>query len=99
MFERRDGGQAVRALVTCSDHATHMIAAAGGMCGRWDVIFCFSRCTWDLVIYNAMDVKVIVRLTTVTSPLTLSALFTRSQYDSVTLTEAQLLPQLHLQHL
>lgn len=28
-FERRDGGMALRAFVTCSDHALHLISSAG----------------------------------------------------------------------
>lgn len=28
-FERRDGGLALRAFVTCSDHALHLISSAG----------------------------------------------------------------------
>ena len=28
-FERRDGGMALRAFVTCSDHALHLLSSAG----------------------------------------------------------------------
>ena len=28
-FERRDGGTALRALLTCSDHSLHLISSAG----------------------------------------------------------------------
>ena len=30
-FERRDGGMALRAFVTCSDHALHLISSAGNI--------------------------------------------------------------------
>ncbi|XP_071519116.1 ER membrane protein complex subunit 1 [Panulirus ornatus] len=37
-FERRDGGMALRAFVTCSDHALHLISSAGVVWSREEAL-------------------------------------------------------------